>query len=212
MPADQKPRAYSLTGQFVELCDCYTICPCWIDRPPDEGRCTGAFGWTISTGRIGRVKVDGLAVVSVSFHTGHRATGGQEVSLFVDDRASDAQFEALAAVFSGVAGGPLSELRKVMGVLRETERAPISLLLEGDHISLTIDRRVSGDARVVKSPDGKTTELHNGRLSTILGPTAEVGVSTDFRVDLGGFGFSIEVKGRAAMRGPFAYHSTGEPA
>ncbi|WP_046867041.1 DUF1326 domain-containing protein [Microvirga massiliensis] len=209
MARSPSKRGYRLTGTFLELCDCYSVCPCWIDRPPDEGRCTGAFAWMIDEGDIGGLNVAGCRVVSVSFHTGHRDTGGQEVFLYVDERASPDQFDALVPVFTGQAGGPLGELGKLMGVLRSTERAAITITNRGKHFSLTVGDRVTGDAEVLVGADGKTTELHHGRLATVLGPVAEVGTSSNLRVDLGGLGHSVEVKGRAAMRGDFHYRHGG---
>ena len=204
-----KSREYQIEGTFLELCDCYSVCPCWLDRPPDEDRCTGAFAWSIDKGEISGVDVARLNVVSVSFHSGHRDTGGQEVFLFVDEKASDDQYKALVAVFTGEAGGPLGELRTLMGVLRKTQRAAIDITFQGEYASLTVDNRVTGDARVLIGADQQITELHHGRLAVVLGPVAEVGTSNAFHVDMGGMGFSIDVKGRAAMRGRFGYTHAG---
>ncbi|MFI6743499.1 DUF1326 domain-containing protein [Nonomuraea sp. NPDC050451] len=202
---------YRLDGFFFELCDCYTICPCWVGRPPDDGRCTGAFCWSVEAGTIGDVDVSRRSVVSVSFHRGHRDDGGQEVTLFVDDDADDAQFTALASAFTGGYGGPLGELGRLMGVLREAARAPISLTTQDDHLSVTVGRMVSGDGSVMRGGDGAVTELRSGRLSEVLGPRAEVGTTSNFRINLGGQASSVQVAGRAAMRGPFRYESRGEP-
>ena len=203
--------AYDLHGQFFELCDCYTICPCWVDEPPDDGRCTGAFCWRIDAGQIGDVDVADRRVVSVSFHAGHRDNGGQDVYVFVDDGASDDQFAALLRTFTGANGGPLAELQRLMGSLSNAGRTPIELSTEGDHLSVTVGRVLSGDASVMRGADGAVTELRSGRLSTVLGPRAEVGRSSNFRIALGGQSASIEVAGRAAMRGDFHYASLGEP-
>ncbi|WP_396415809.1 DUF1326 domain-containing protein [Kocuria sp.] len=37
---------YTLTGEFLEACDCTVICPCWVDDDPTEGHCTGFVLWT----------------------------------------------------------------------------------------------------------------------------------------------------------------------
>jgi hypothetical protein len=199
---------YELVGDFFELCDCTTVCPCWIDLPPVDGRCTGAFGWSVRSGQIDGVDVAGQRVVSVSFHSGHRDSGGQEVYLFVDERADDRQFALLRDAFTGHLGGQLGELQTLLGVLRGVERTAIELVSEGAFMSITVDQRVSGDAEVLTGSDGEVTRLSHGRLSTVLGTTADVGTSSAFRVDLGA-GFSVEVKGRAAMRGSFAYKHAG---
>lgn len=203
---------YRMSGGFFELCDCTTICPCWVGQPPDDARCTGAFAWSIETGTIGDIDVSGRAVVSVSFHTGHRSTGGQEVYVFVDEAATDEQYDRLLATFTGRNGGPLGELGRLMGALRGHARAPIELASTGNYLSITVGRVVSGDAEVLRGGDGEVTQLVHGQLSEVLGTPADVARSSAFRVDLGVRNLSIEVSGRAAMRGAFSYEAEGSKA
>lgn len=203
---------YQLQGSFMELCDCFAVCPCWVGQNPTEDRCTGAFGWVIEDGQVGGIEVGGLRVVSVSFHSGHRDAGGQEVYLFVDENASDTQFGALVELFTGQRGGPLGELGTLMGVLRGSSRAPIGLTVTGKVITITVGHQVTGDAGVLTGQDGQIMELAHGRLAQVLGTPAEIGVSSAFHVDLGGRGFSVDVTGRAAMRGRFRYEHAGTAA
>ena len=203
---------YDLAGAFFELCDCKTICPCWVGQLPDDAHCTGAFAWQVANGKIGSLDVGGHSVVSVSFHTGHRDTaGGQEVYVFIDERASEEQYETLLATFTGRNGGPLGELGRLMGALKGHQRAPIELVASGNHLSVTVGRVVSGDAEVLRGGDGEITQLVHGTLSNVLGTPADVARSSTFRIDLGIRNMSIEVRGRAAMRGRFSYYSAGDP-
>lgn len=201
---------YLLSGSFFELCDCQTICPCWVGQLPDDARCTGAFAWKVEAGKIDDLDVGGRSVVSVSFHTGHRNTGGQEVYVFIDEEASDAQYDKLLRTFTGQNGGPLSELNRLMGSLRGHQRAPVDLTSRGNFLSITVGRVVSGDAEVLRGGDGEVTQLVHGALSNVLGTPADVARSSTFRIDLGLGNLSIEVRGRAAMRGSFSYQSTGD--
>ena len=200
---------YELSGEFFELCDCFAICPCWLGRPPDDNRCTGAFGWSVTSGHVGGLDLAGRSVVSVSFHTGHRDGGGQQVYVFVDEGADDEQYQTLVDTFTGRNGGPLGELARLMGALEGQERAPIQLVSRGNFITVTVGRVISGDAGVIRGGDGEITVLEHGRLSEVLGTPAEVGLSTALRIDVGQAGPSVEVKGRAAMRGAFTYRSAG---
>jgi hypothetical protein len=197
--------AYALTGTFIELCDCDTICPCWVGLAPNEDRCTGVFAWAIGEGKIEDVDVGGLNVVSLSFHSGHRNTGGQTVRIFVGEEASDEQLDLLGRLFSGGLGGPLAELSTLLGLLEAVERAPIAVETVGRSISVTVGRQIAGDGEVLVGADGQITELEHARLSTVLGTPAEVGRTSSFRVDMPGQGFDIQVRGRAAMRGRFDY-------
>ena len=117
---------YRLVGSFYEACDCYSICPCWTGNSPDEGECTGIFTWEIEDGSIDGIDVAGLRAVSVSHHSGFRSDAKQRVVIFVDDRATRQQTDALAAAFSGSLGGPLQELADLLGELLAVESAPIS--------------------------------------------------------------------------------------
>lgn len=202
---------YRLAGEFFELCDCYTVCPCWVGQAPSDNRCTGAFGWSIAEGTIGELDMAGRRVVSVSYHAGHRETGGQEVYVFVDEDASDEQFDVLLTTFTGQMGGPLGELAKLMGILRGSEKAPIDLANNGRFATVTVGRVIDGDAEMLVGADEEITELAHGRLSEVLGPTAEVGKSASFRINLAMQGFGLAVTGRAAMRGSFHYEHAGEP-
>lgn len=204
--------AYELAGAFFELCDCKTICPCWVGQSPDDSRCTGAFAWRIDKGTIGPLDMAGRAVVSVSFHSGHRDTGGQEVYVFIDEGATQEQYDSLLLTFTGGNGGPLGELGRLMGVLQGHERAPVGLTAEGDYLSVTVGRTVTGDATVLRGGDGEVTQLAHGQLSEVLGTPADVARSSAFRIDLGVRNLSVEVSGRAAMRGAFRYTSAGGDA
>lgn len=42
----------TLSGQFIETCDCKSLCPCWADDYPDEDHCTGLFAWQVQSGRL----------------------------------------------------------------------------------------------------------------------------------------------------------------
>jgi hypothetical protein len=183
-----------------------------VGQAPDDARCTGAFAWKIETGVVGELDVAGRSVVSVSFHSGHRDTGGQEVYVFIDEGASDEQYQQLLATFTGAHGGPLGELHRLMGVLRGHDRAPIDLAANGDFLSVTVGRTVTGDAQVLRGPDAEVTQLVHGQLSRVLGTPADVARSSAFRIDLGVRNLSVEVSGRAAMRGVFGYVSEGGDA
>lgn len=215
-PDPQAPAArlapYALRGQFLEVCDCHTICPCWTGRAPEEDVCTGVFAWVIEAGQIDGVDVAGQRAVSVSTHQGHRDNGHQRVMIFVGDEASDAQASAMAGAFSGRFGGPLGELATLLGELLAVERAPIDVSLGKRRATLSVGRRIAAEATSLVGPDGQATTLANARLSSVLGSPAEVGISQRFKVGLPGRGIDLDLRGRSAMRGAFDYrHAPAAP-
>ena len=53
--------------------------------------------------------------------------GNWRLGLFIDERASDDQFDKLAKVFSGQLGGPMAALAPLVGEVLGVERATIDI-------------------------------------------------------------------------------------
>jgi hypothetical protein len=57
--------------------------------------------------------------------------GNWRVGVFVDERASDAQFDRLVQVFGGQLGGPMAALAPLIGEMLGVERADITVAHDG---------------------------------------------------------------------------------
>jgi hypothetical protein len=204
----QRPEpsmGYRLTGRFLEACDCYAICPCWIDEEPDEDRCTGLFVWDITAGEARGHDVGGLRVASASFHQGRRRASRQTVVLLIDERASDAQRAALSEVFTGRAGGPLGELADMLGELAAQRSARIDLAWDGEKATLDIEGSVRSSNEPKVGPSGRVTSLVDPAMSETFGSPALIGLSREFHVALPELEEPIDVRGRSANTGWFSY-------
>jgi hypothetical protein len=102
-------RPWSIAGSYYEVCNCEAVCPCRRSGGQKGGRpsyatCDFALSWWIKEGRAGTLDLAELKVVMVGRW---ETTPGDpwHVSLYVDERATPVQKEALAAVFLGRAGG-----------------------------------------------------------------------------------------------------------
>jgi hypothetical protein len=202
-----QPRSapYQLRGSFYEACDCYSICPCWTGDSPDGGECTGIFAWDIEAGSIDGVEVAGLRAVSVSHHSGLRDEAQQRVMMFIDDRATPKQTDALVAAFSGSLGGSLRELADLLGQFLGVEQVPITLRREGRLTTLTVGHRIRVEGTAREGPSGRLITLSDGMLSHVLGSPAEVGESCRFRVGLPAHAMDLDLRGRSTMGGRFSY-------
>jgi hypothetical protein len=196
---------YAFNGQFYEACDCFTVCPCWTGGAPDDDECTGVFAWAIDKGSIDGVDVSGRRVASVSTHTGHREQAKQGVLIFVDEDASPEAAKVLAEAVTGLLGGPLGELARLLGKLIAVEYAEIRLDTDGHQTSLSVGRKIVVAGSSLTAPDGRVTTLSDARLSDVLGSPSEVGVTRRFRVALPGHGLDVDLRGRSSMRGAFSY-------
>jgi hypothetical protein len=103
---------WSVAGSYYEVCSCEAICPCRRSGGRKGGRpsyatCDFALSWWIREGRAGAVDLGGLKVVMAGRW---EATPDNpwRVILYIDERATPEQRDALAAVFLGRAGGAIS--------------------------------------------------------------------------------------------------------
>jgi len=94
--------------------------------------------------------------------TGFKGSAGlacvltETAAIFVDDKASKAQEDALMKVYTGQAGGPVADLAKLIGTVVSVERAPIRFDVQGgkgtieigaDYYAENPDAHVHGDPR-----------------------------------------------------------------
>lgn len=130
-------RINSLKGEFIECCDCYTICPCWASDKPDEDHCSAIYVWTFDPGsRIGGREVGGHSLVAASFH-GNR--GGSQSALYADSRLPPDTRELLLDAFMGKGGETLSDLSQLLGTVIDRGAATISRTGTGTNWEIKVE-------------------------------------------------------------------------
>ncbi len=98
---------WHIVGDWFDNCSCAVACPCTFAQAPDNGFCESVLFWHVTRGHYGDTVLDDLAFVRVGRWDGDLWAGkvkGQ-AGVFIDDRADDAQAEALTAIIGGRAGG-----------------------------------------------------------------------------------------------------------
>jgi hypothetical protein len=100
--------AWDIAGQMHELCRCKFLCPCWFGpAEPDQGWCSGALIFDVERGDADGVDLGGHTVVLLADWPGDFWAGNGTARLYLDDRATPEQRQALEAIFSGKQGGPM---------------------------------------------------------------------------------------------------------
>ncbi|MCB1899189.1 DUF1326 domain-containing protein [Cognatazoarcus halotolerans] len=125
---------WQIEGQYMETCNCTFLCPCIssnLAARPTEGDCKAAVAMRIDKGQKDGVSLDGLSFIVMLHAPGAMADGDMTVGLIVDERASDAQVEAIGAIATGAAGGPMANLAPLVGRIAGIERRPISFEANG---------------------------------------------------------------------------------
>jgi hypothetical protein len=126
--------AWRIEGQYMETCNCTYLCPCIssnLTARPTEGDCKAAIAMRIDKGEKDGVKLDGLSFIVLLHSPGAMAEGNFTVGLIVDQRASDKQTEAIGAIATGTAGGPMAALAPLVGRVAGVEKRPISFDVKG---------------------------------------------------------------------------------
>ena len=81
----------------------------------------------IERGSYGNVPLDGIAFVVLGYTPEEMAKGNWSVGLVIDERANAEQREAVTAIASGAAGGPMAPLSGLIGKFLGAEQAPIRI-------------------------------------------------------------------------------------
>ena len=213
-PAAAPPTGgYQLQGTLLEACTCDVLCPCWIGEDPDGGTCQSIMAYHLDSGTINGVDVGGLTLAAVVFIPGNVLAGNWTQAVFVDDRATPEQEQALLAAFGGALGGPLGDLAQLVGELVAIARAPISHEIEEGKGTIRIGDDVAvAEMEPYRGPDGSVTTLNNSIFSTVPGSPAWVGRSSRFAVNLPEHGWTFEVEGRNAIQSDWAIDYRGNGA
>jgi hypothetical protein len=193
---------------LLEACSCNVLCPCWIGEDPDLGDCRAFLSYNIESGRVQGVDVSGLSLVVVSHIPGNVLAGDWEVVVFVDDRATPEQHEALVAAFSGKLEGPLADLWQLIGTVRAVESAPISHEVSEGVGTLAIPGVLESVMEPYRSPTGDVTTLRDSVFSTVPGSPAWVSKASRHRVTLPQHGMEWEFEGRNAIQSDWMIRHT----
>ena len=94
--------------------------------------------FNVREGQIDGTDIAGLKVAAIADTPKVMTEGNWKLGVFVDDRATDEQFDKLIQVFSGQLGGPMAALTPLVGEMLGAERATIEVVDDGLRHSVRI--------------------------------------------------------------------------
>ena len=97
--------SWRMRGNVMEACSCDVTCPCNFGGDPTQLPCEAVLGLSIQNGNYGNTRLDNLNVVFALSIPGNPFDGNWTLGAYIDQRASQAQMEALGTILSGQAGG-----------------------------------------------------------------------------------------------------------
>ncbi|MGN6752134.1 MAG: DUF1326 domain-containing protein [Intrasporangium sp.] len=125
--------AWNLRGSYMETCSCELMCPCNLsfDHGATYDFCRVTLVFNIREGQVEGTDVSGRRVVLIADTPKVMTDGNWRLGVYIDDGASDDQFDGLVKLFGGQLGGPMGALAPLVGEVVGVERAAIEITDDG---------------------------------------------------------------------------------
>jgi hypothetical protein len=103
------------------------MCPCnlSLDHGATYDFCRVVLAFNIREGQVDGTDIGGRKVVAIADTPKVMTEGNWRLGVFIDDQATDEQFDKLVKVFGGQMGGPMEALGPLIGEMLGVQRAAI---------------------------------------------------------------------------------------
>jgi hypothetical protein len=198
--------AWQISGQYAETCNCELLCPCITSNlaaRPTEGDCKAALGMRIDKGQKDGVSLDGVNFAVILQSRGPMGAGNMTVGLVVDSRASQAQVDAIVAIASGQAGGPMGMMAPLVGNFAGVERADVTIREDGHKWHVRAGSFIDETCEALLNMEGKPMAIDN--VSHPVNSRLGLGKATKSRFDVFGIRWDDSSGTRNGHYAPFAW-------
>jgi hypothetical protein len=192
-----------LKGTYFESCNCDVACPCVFLSRPTEGECRVLVAWHVDQGKDSEVDLSGLNVAMAIHSPGHMMETKWRAALYLDERASQAQKDALTRIFAGQAGGHLEVLGSFVGDVLGVASVGIDYQAQGKKRSLAIPGILSAEIEAIEGQGGGDVTISGHPLCVAPGEPAVVARSK--RLDYTDHHMTWAISDSNGFYSPFAY-------
>jgi hypothetical protein len=143
--------------EFVN-CNCAYGCPCQFNGLPTHGDCQAVAAMQIDQGYHGDTKLDGLRFVGIFRWPGAIHEGKGEAAVVIDERANEAQRNALLRILTGQDTEPGATIFQVFSTTFEKLHDPIfapidfTVDIDGRKSRLLVRGVADGRGEPIKNP------------------------------------------------------------
>jgi hypothetical protein len=163
MPADAAtPTAYRVKADSIEACNCKHGCNCQFAGFPNEGKCEFIIGYAVKDGRFGNLSLDGVRAVVAARYPNAIHEGNGHVVLFIDEKATPQQADALVSILSGKMGGmPWEALAGTIARFDGPIRKPVEIHVNGERSTVRVQDAIDLSLMPLKDPiTGEDKQVH----------------------------------------------------
>jgi hypothetical protein len=183
--------SWEIKARELVNCNCAYGCPCQFNALPTHGHCEAVGAFDIIKGHFGDVRLDGLRAIGILKWPGPIHHGRGDAVMIVDQRANEAQRQALLTILSGGETEPGKTVWNVFASTLEHVHEPlfrkidIDIDVEARRARIRVDGLIEVDGEPIRNPvtgaehrvridipDGfeyRLAEIGSGR-ATVKGP------------------------------------------
>jgi len=147
---------WRLKGELILNCNCTVFCPCVVSlgkHPPTEGYCQAWMGVRVDEGHFDGENLGGLNIGMVLDIPGNMGRGNWKAAAYIDERASEAAYDGLLAIFSGKVRGTTGLFSMLVSEFLGAERAPVIFETAGRKRRLMVGKVIQGEVEPIGGPD-----------------------------------------------------------
>jgi hypothetical protein len=160
-------------------------------------------GWHIENGSFTNVTLDGLNVALAVHTPGHMLEAKWQVALYLDEKASEEQKNALTQIYTGQAGGHLSNLTPLIGEVLGISSVPIEFETNGRQRRLKIGEAAEIEIEAINSPAGGDVTIDDPPMG--IAPGHPLVVAKSKKLSYKDHGLACEISGKNGFYAPFSY-------
>jgi len=158
-----------IRGPEISTCNCNWGCPCQFNSLPTHGNCRAGVAMRIDEGHFGDVSLDDVHWAAMFAWPKAIHEGNGEALLILDERAGDAQREALLAILSGETSVPGATMFSVFASTLTKVHEPVvaQILFEADFDNWSGEFSVPGyiDAKAAPITNPVSGESHRAKVT-----------------------------------------------
>jgi hypothetical protein len=197
------PMGWNLKGTYFETCNCNVACPCVFLSPPSEGECRVLVAWHVDQGQDDQTDLSGLNVAMAITTPGTMVETKWRAALYLDERASDPQKQALIRIFAGKAGGHPEALASFVEDVLGVASVRIDYRAEGKRRSVVIPNIVDAEIEAIEGQgDGEVTVSGH---PLCIAPGEPAVVAKSKRLDYTDHDMTWSISDGNGFYSPFAY-------
>jgi hypothetical protein len=122
-----------MQADYMESCNCDFGCSCNFSGFPTNGRCEALVGYHVRSGQYGETALDALDFIYAASWPKAIHDGNGTICVYISERASPAQREAIGEIAYGRAGGSgaFSVFAPTFRYMLDPQLVPIEMKVDG---------------------------------------------------------------------------------